>query len=106
ARPRCPSPARLRLAASALVALLPPHAAPAGVDPRRPGRLVVARPAHDRGVAVGGERDGCALRPQSPAGLAGGADELLALLRPGSAVAGEYPCRPGRAEGGRPLAIR
>ena len=44
-----------------LAALLGPDTAAAGVDPRRPGSPVVGDPAHDGGVAVGGQRNGPAL---------------------------------------------
>ena len=50
-----------RAGADQLAALLGPDTAAAGVDPRRPGARVVVRPAHDGGVAVGGQRDGVAL---------------------------------------------
>src|SRR5262245_21558146 len=56
---------------------------------------VLDKPADDGDIAVSGERDGCAL-----AG-AFGAYELLALLRPASAISGEYPCRPSGAKAER-----
>ena len=50
-----------RAGADQLAALLRPDTAAAGKDPRRPGVGVVEGPAGDRGVAVGGQRDGVAL---------------------------------------------
>ena len=47
--------------ADQLRSLLGPDAAAAGEDPRRSGARVVVRPAHDRGVAVGGQRDRASL---------------------------------------------
>src|SRR5262249_37995123 len=47
-----------RTGADQLAALLGPPPAAAGEYPRRPGTEVVVAPAHDGGVAVGGERDG------------------------------------------------
>ncbi len=46
-----------RAGADQLAALLGPHTDAAGVDPRRPGARVVAIPAHDGGVTVGGQGD-------------------------------------------------
>ena len=48
-----------------LAALLGPDTAAAGIDPRRPGARVISGPAHDGGVAVGGQRDGAALSGMS-----------------------------------------
>ena len=48
--------------ANKLGALLGPHTAAAVEDPCRPNAQIVARPAHEGGVAVGGQRDGVALR--------------------------------------------
>src|SRR5262249_57031051 len=59
------------------------------VDPLcRPGLAVIDPPAHDGSIAVGGKCDRHAL-----AGLSHstGADEFLALLRPGTAAAPEHP---------------
>ena len=50
-----------RAGADELRPLLGPDAAAAGKDPRRPGERVVASPADEGGVAVGGQRDGEAL---------------------------------------------
>jgi hypothetical protein len=47
------------------LALLGPDAAASDVDPRRPDLRIVARPAHDGGVTVGGQRDGVALAGSS-----------------------------------------
>ena len=71
---------------------LGPRSAAAGVDPRRPDEPVVGRPAHDGGVAVGGQRDGEALLGGSTSDAR--TDQLAALLAPGSATAGVDPCRP------------
>jgi hypothetical protein len=81
-----------RAGSDQLTALLGPDTAAAGEDPRRPGFPVVGPPAHDGGVAVGGQRDGGALRggPNRT-----GADQLTALLGPDTAAAGEDPRRPG-----------
>src|SRR6266542_4302720 len=86
-----------------------PDTATAGEHPRRPGRAkaeghrsiprVVSRPAHDGGIAIGGQRDGRAL---AGASHSVGADELLALLGPDAAAAGEHPRRPGLAVIGPP----
>ena len=81
-----------RAGADQLAALLGPDTAAAGVDPRRPGARVVGRPAHDGGVAVGGQRDGEALFGGSNRA---GADQLAALLGPDTAAAGVDPRRPG-----------
>ena len=80
-----------RAGADQLAALLGPDAAAAGKDPRRSGVRVVVRPAHDGGVAVGGQRDGGALRGSSNRA---GADQLRSLLGPDAAAAGEDPRRP------------
>jgi hypothetical protein len=66
-----------RTGADQLVALLRPDVASACVDPRRPGDLVVGKPAHDGGVAVGGQRDGPALLAESSRECA---DQLRSLL--------------------------
>src|SRR5439155_2442223 len=50
------------------------------------------RPADDGSIAVRGQRDRNALIGTSHSA---GANELLALLRPDTAITGEYPCRPG-----------
>ena len=81
-----------RAGADQLAALLGPDTAAAGVDPRRPGARVVGSPAHDGGVAVGGQRDGAAL---SGISNRAGADQLAALLGPDAAAAGIDPRRPG-----------
>src|SRR5262249_15700815 len=47
--------------ADQLASLLGPYAAAAGEHPRRAGTGAVAIAAHDRSVAVGGQRDGPAL---------------------------------------------
>ena len=86
-------------AADQLRALLAPHPAAAGEDPRRSGAAVVAGPAHDRGVAVGGQRDRIALLGGSHSAAA---DELRALLAPHPAAAGEDPRRSGAAVVGVP----
>src|SRR5262249_7894708 len=66
--------------------------------PRRTDRVVVLRPAHDGGVAVGGQRDGAALRGEANRAAA---DQLVSLLGPNPAAAGEHPRRAGRgAKGG------
>jgi hypothetical protein len=61
-------------------------------DPRHPGARVVAPPANDGGVAVGGQRDGGALLGVSNCA---GADQLAALLGPDTAAAGVDPHRAG-----------
>jgi hypothetical protein len=66
-----------RAGADKLAALLGPDTVAAGEDPRRSAR-VVARPAHDGGVAVGGQRDGVALLSVSNRARA---DQLWPLLR-------------------------
>ena len=81
-----------RVAADQLAALLAPDIAVAGEDPCGPGDPVVRQPTYDGGIAVGGQRDGPALLGVSDRA---GADQLIPLLGPGSAVAGEDPCRPG-----------
>ena len=68
-------------------------------------RDCTARPAHDGGVAVAGEGDGCTLGPQASSIFADGTDQLAALLPPDTAAAREYPCRPSRPDEGRPIAI-
>jgi hypothetical protein len=80
-------------AADQLVALLHPDIAAAGEHPRRPRRLIVARPAHDGGIAVAGQGDGCTLGPQASSIFAGGTDQLAALLPPDTAAAREMPPR-------------
>jgi prepilin-type processing-associated H-X9-DG protein len=52
---------RTTASTNALAALLGPDPAGAGVHPRRPGARIVDIPAHNGGVAVGGQRDGPAL---------------------------------------------
>ena len=82
-----------RAGADQLAALLGPDSPAAGVDPRRPDVGVVSsNPAHDGGVAIGGQRDGVALLGGSNSA---GADQLAALLGPDAAAAGEDPRRPG-----------
>ena len=88
--PACPD----RAGADQLAALLGPDIAATGENPRRPGVRVVVRPAHDSGVAVGGQRDGRALRGNSDRT---GADQLVALLGPDIAAAGVDPRRPRHA---------
>ena len=79
------------------------HSPPLRVKPRRPGVRVVARPAHDGGVAIGRQSDGDAL---SGVSNRAGADQLVALLGPKTAAAGEDPrrrhtsCRKVRHDGG------
>ena len=68
-----------RAGADQLVALLGPDTIAAGENPRRPGAPVVVKPAHDGGVAVGGERNGEALLGQLS--NRAGADQLRPLLR-------------------------
>ena len=77
--------------ADQLRALLAPDPAASGEDPRRSGERVVDVPAHNGGVAVGGQRD----RNVSFVGAAhsAGADELRALLTPDPAASGEDPRR-------------
>ena len=62
-------------------------------DPRRPHASIVARPTNEGGVAVGGERDGGALRciASSPR-----ADQFAALLGPDIVAAGVDPGRAHR----------
>jgi hypothetical protein len=80
-----------RAGADQLVALLGPDTIAAGENPYRPD-VPVARPAHQGGIAVGGERNRCTLLGDSnPAG----ADQLVALLGPDTIGAGENPYRPG-----------
>jgi hypothetical protein len=88
-----------RAGADQLAALLGPDTAAAGVDPSRPGVLVVPGPAYDGGVAVAGQRDGDGLARVSNRA---GADQLAALLGPGTAAAGVDPCRPGNLVVGNP----
>ena len=57
-----------------------------------PAVRVVFDPAHDGGVAVGGQRDRDALTGVSNRA---GADQLASLLGPDAAAAGEDPRRPG-----------
>jgi hypothetical protein len=83
-----------------LAALLGPDTAAAGVDPRRPAAPVVVIPAHDGGVAVGGQRDGAALLGE--ASNRAGADQLAALLGPDTAAARVDPRRPGFRVVGKP----
>src|SRR6516162_463717 len=73
--------------------LLRPDVAAAGVDPRRPGVLVVVRSSHDGGAAVGGQRHGNALSALSNRRSA---DKLAALLVPTIVAAGVDPRRPGK----------
>jgi hypothetical protein len=63
-----------------------------GEDPRRAGDRVVANPAPNRGVAVGGQRDGVALLGGSSRA---GAEQLVSQLAPNIVAAGEDPRRPG-----------
>jgi hypothetical protein len=61
-----------------LAALLGPDTAAAGEDPRRPSARVVGLPAHDSGVAIGGQRDG---NPLFGVGSTyAGADQLAATV--------------------------
>src|SRR5262249_3924586 len=76
-----------------------PSPAAACEGPRRAGAAVVARSGHDGGVSVEGECDGVALRGWPDCT---GADQLSALLRPGSAAACEYPRRADIAVVARP----
>src|SRR5262245_2737231 len=70
----------------------PPLTAVAGKhQPAAPGPIL-HKPAHNGDVAVSGERDGRALAGTSAA------YQLLAFLRPTTAISGEYPCRPGGAK--------
>jgi hypothetical protein len=72
-------------------ALLDPHPIAAGEDPgRTPSVRVVCWPANDRGVAVGGKRDGTALLSKPHRA---GADQFAALLGPHPIAAGEDPGR-------------
>ena len=77
-----------RSAPDQFAALWSPHPVAAGEHPRRADIAVVAIPADDGGVAVGGQRDGAALlgRSNRPE-----ADQLAALLRPHPVAAGEHP---------------
>src|SRR5262249_19989397 len=77
-----------RAGAKELGALLAPHPAAAGEHPRRAGSRVVVRCAHDRSVAVGGQRDGEALEGISKCAAA---DQLGPLLAPRPAAAGKDP---------------
>src|SRR5208337_1607335 len=81
-----------RAGADQLVALLGPDTIAAGENPYRPGERVVANPAHQGGIAVGGERNRHALIGGSNRA---GADQLVALLGPDTIAAGENPYRPG-----------
>ena len=63
-----------------------------GEDPCRAGDRVVANPAPNGGVAVGGQRDGVALLGGSSRA---GADQLVSQLAPNIVAAGEDPRRPG-----------
>ena len=76
-----------------------PDSPAARVDPRRPSVQVVKRPAHDGGVAVGGQRNGGAL---SGVANRAGADQLVARLGPDTIAAGEDPRRPAVRVVGRP----
>ena len=76
--------------ADQLGSLLGPDPAAAGEHPRRAGLPVVVRPAHDRGVAVGGQRDGVALLRRFRQRRCRPASSLLA---PDTAAAGEDPRR-------------
>src|SRR5262249_41652036 len=76
--------------ADQFVSLLGPHAAAAGEYPRRADTTVIAIPAQDGGVAVGGQRDRMALRSFAGRVVA---DQLAPLLGPYSAAAAEYPRR-------------
>src|SRR5258708_5313669 len=96
------SPPPPSAAAAELIALLRPNPAAAGEHPRRPRRLIVARPAHDGGVAVARQGDRRTLGPQSPSIFAGGADQLVALLPPGTAAARDHPPRPTTTYQARP----
>src|SRR5207344_1360461 len=80
-----------RAGADQLVALLGPDTIAAGENPYRPGERVVARPAHQGGIAVGGERNRHALIGGSNRA---GADQFVALLGPDTIAAGENPYRP------------
>jgi hypothetical protein len=61
-----------------LAALLRPHPTAAGKDPCRADAAIVGIPAHDGGVAVGGQRDGEALADEGS--NSAGADQLRAFL--------------------------
>src|SRR5215813_10810193 len=76
------------VAADELLALLRPNPTSTGEYPCRPRLAVIGPPAHDGGIAVGGKRDRHALAGLSHSTAA---DELLALLRPGTAAAREHP---------------
>ncbi len=65
---------------------------------------MIARAAHDGGVAVGGNGDGCTLGPQAASIFARRPDQL-GLLPPDTTPAREHPRRPGRSDGRRPIAI-
>jgi hypothetical protein len=83
-----------RAGANQLVALLGPDSPVAAKDPRHPNVRVIAKPAHDDGIAVGGERNGEALSGLSNRA---GTDQLAALLGPDTAAAGvdpELSCNP------------
>src|SRR5262245_54245942 len=73
----------------------PPLTAASGKHQPAAPTPVLHKPADDGDIAVSGERDGRAL-----AG-AFGAYELLALLRPATAITSEYPCRPSGAKAER-----
>src|SRR5262249_60976862 len=89
----CRLPANRRLAPLPRSLLPTPPPAPPDPPPRPyPPLSPAGRPAHDGGVAVGGQRDGGALRGVSKSA---GADQLIALLAPHPAAAGKHPHRAG-----------
>src|SRR5215475_7636864 len=96
----------MRVATDELVALLCPNAAVASEYPSRPLCFVVARSAHNGGVAVGGQGDGRTLGPQATSIFAGGTDQFIALLRPNAVAVREHPRRSSRADRRRPTEIR
>src|SRR6478736_4681938 len=91
--------------ADQLVALLLPSTAAADEHPGGTGGSIVARSAHDSGVAISGERHGGTLGKQPPSRCVGRANQFTALLRPHTIAANEYPCRSGRTDSRQAVAI-
>ena len=91
--------------ADQLVALLLPNAAASDEHPDGTGGPIVARSAYNSGVAISGERHSGTLGPQPPSRCVGRANQFTALLCPHTTAVNEYPCRPGRADRRRAVAI-
>src|SRR6516164_109438 len=72
--------------------MLRPDVTAADEDPCRSNAIIIAAPADDGGVAVGGQRDGRALSGGSNKVIS---DQLWSMLRPhlAGATTGEDPCR-------------